>query len=454
MQSRVCPLFIIEIDMYKISKYSRVFDDIDDDIVIYNTINRSLIALSRSYFIDNYTLVDNIPEDEIDTLRECGFFVDRIDYNALEQHYETVDTLIISLETLLSCNLSCPYCYQIGNDHSKSIIKRDSLDLLYEYVKKVNSITHLKFLTLKVLGGEPSVNWGIADYIIEKLYNFCQKNGITFNLMVDTNCTLIEDYLQLKHYDSVLFTVPLTYKECHNAFRHYRSGAGTYDEIIENVNRLHQSLKNCSIVFRYNMDASNIGKFSDYIQDLKKRVGFTPIISPNYTLNLGCGTFQNELSHDDFIKWCSSDFIDLMVDAGWPIVITPVTLSSKCQYRQKYSLKLFSDGTVGACAMNFFDKTRPTLKEVVDNLDHIDEYWNNAKGYSLLSQKKCRTCSSLFLCAGAYTNPCIKSLNLQECIPDRNIGVDLKLFLQHYVKYSNAGYDDLFVGFNDYNTYK
>ena len=298
------------------------------------------------------------------------------------------------------------------------------------------------------------MNWDIADYIIEKLYGFCQKNGITFNLMIDTNCTLIEDYLQLKHYDSVLFTVPLTYKECHNAFRHYKSGAGTYDEIIENVNRLHQSLKNCSIVLRYNMDASNIGTFSDYIQDIKKRVGFTPIISPNYTLNLGCGTFQNELSHDDFIKWCSSDFIDLMVDAGWPIVITPVTLSSKCQYRQKYSLKLFSDGTVGACAMNFFDKTRPTLKEVVENLDHIDEYWNNAKGYSLLSQKKCRDCSSLFLCAGAYTNPCIKSLNLQECIPDKNIGVDLKLFLQHYVKYSNAGYDDLFVGFNDYNTYK
>ena len=69
-------------------------------------------------------------------------------------------------------------------------------------------------------------------------------------------------------------------------------------------------------------------------------------------------------------------------------------------------------------------------------------------------QKKCKNCPSLFLCAGAYTNPCIKSLHLPECEPENNIGVNLKLFLKHYVKYCKNGFRDLFVGFNDFLTYK
>lgn len=440
--------------MRTLSKYTRVYYDIDEDIVLYNTINRNVVSLPRAYFHDCNNLIDDIPQDELSELNECGFFADEINFKILEQQYETVDALIISLETILSCNLRCPYCYQIGNDHSTAVISRRHLDLLYEYIEKVFSITHFKYLTLKVLGGEPSIKWSIAEYIIEKLYEFCKENNATFNLMIDTNGTLIKDYLKLKHYDSILFTIPLTYKDSHNEFRHYNSGKGTYDEIIDNVNNLHQGLSNCSIVLRYNMDAYNILKFQDYILDLRNRLLFTPIISPNYTLNLGCGGFTNKLPHDDFVRWCSSTFIDIMTKVGWPIVITPVTLSSKCQYRQKYSLKLFSDGTVGACAMNFFDKVRPTLKEVCSNIQMIEHYWNNAKGFSLLSQKKCKNCPSLFLCAGAYTNPCIKSLHLPECEPEDNIGVNLKLFLKHYVKYCKNGFRDLFVGFNDFLTYK
>lgn len=440
--------------MYKISKYSRVFTDIDDDIVVYNTINRGLASLPKDYFVDENTLRNNIPEDDLSYIKELGFINDSIDFDVLRSHYENADTLIISLETLLSCNLSCPYCYQIGKSSTKHSISQANLDLLFEYAVKVFYIVHYKFLTLKILGGEPSINWSIADYIINKLYNFSKSHGVDFKLMIDTNCTRIEDFLRLKSYNSVIFTIPLTHKDCHDVVRRYKSGKGTYDEIIHNVNELEQILPNSTFVLRYNMDADNIQKFNDYLVDIKSRILFTPIISPNYTLNLGEGGFHNKLSHDDFVKWCSSYFIDAMVRVEYPIIISPVTLSYKCQYRQKYSLKVFSDGTVGACAMNFFDLSRPTLKEVLENIENIDTYWNNAKGYSLLSQPKCLNCSSLFLCAGAYTNPCIKSLKLHECVPHKNISVDLKLFLKHYIKYSKAGYGDLFVGFNDFLTYK
>jgi uncharacterized protein len=440
--------------MIKISKYSRVFTDIDKDVIVYNTINRGIVSLQKKYFIDNETLSSNIPADELTSLKEMEFVGNDIDFAQSESDYEEFNTLIISLETLLACNLACPYCYQIGNNSNKKTINTANLNLLYEYVIKVHGLTKFQNLALKVLGGEPAVSWETANYIIEKLSLFCKSNNIYFKLMIDTNATIIEDMLLLKGYDSLLFTIPLTYKECHDAYRKYPSGKGTYDEIIDNVNKLYQTLENATIVLRHNVDAVNITKFNDYIADLKTKLPFTPIISPNYTLNLGEGNYRNELEHSDFVKWLSSDFIDIMVEHNYPIVVSPFTLSKKCQYWSKYSMKVFSDGTVGACAMNFFDKDKPTLSEVIANIDNLEKFWGNAKGFSLFTDIQCKDCASLFLCGGTYKMPCIKAFKLKECEQKDKLHIDLNLFLERYLKYNKEDKDELFVGFNEYEIYK
>lgn len=272
--------------------------------------------------------------------------------------------------------------------------------------------------------------------------------------MIDTNGTIIKEYLSLNNLQNILFTIPLSYRDCHNLVRKYKSGNGSYDDIIKNINLLKETLPQADIVLRCNMDYDNIHRFRDFIHDLKHQLTFTPIISPNYTLELGDTEFKNALTHDDFIKWCSSTFIDIMVEANYPIIIAPATLATKCQYWQTYSLKMFSDGTIGACAMSFFKQNRPHIKDVIDNIDNIGLFWEGAKKYDLLENHECTNCENLFLCCGAYKIPCIASLDLERCKPDKNINVNLELFLTKYLMYSENGYDNLFVGFNNYEIYK
>jgi len=439
--------------MQKISKHSRIFTDIDDDAILYNSINRAIVSIPQAYLNKNM-LNGEIPNSELVSLQEMGFLEEETDVKQVEKEYNEFTNLIISLETLLACNLACPYCYQIGNNSNKKRISVENLDLLYEYIVKVYKISQFKSLTFKVLGGEPTVDWNTADYIIQKLSKFCKEHKIYFKLMIDTNGTIINDLLLLNGYDSLIFTIPLTHKECHDIYRKYPSGQGSYDKIVDNINELSQKLENSTIVLRYNIDSININKFRDYIQDLKSKLIFSPIISPNYTLNLGGGNYENQLKHSDFVKWLSSDFIDIMAEYNYKIVASPFNLSTKCQYWSEYSLKVFSNGTVGACAMNFFDKNNPMLSEVVENMNDISKYWNGAKSYSVFSDLNCKKCSSLFLCGGAYRIPCVKSLNLQECLPDGIIHIDLKLFLKRYLKYSEEGKNDLFVGFNECENYK
>jgi radical SAM protein with 4Fe4S-binding SPASM domain len=187
---------------------------------------------------------------------------------------------------------------------------------------------------------------------------------------------------------------------------------------------------------------------------LKTKLEFVPIISTNYTLNLGEGNYHNELAHTELVKWRSSDFIDIMVEQNYPIVISPYTLDAKCQFRSKYSLKVFSNGTVGACAMSFFDKDNPTLSDVIANIDDLGKYWKGAKDFHLFSDVQCKNCSSLFLCGGTFKIPCVKSMKLKECTQKDYLYIDLKLFLKRYLKYCKAGKDELFVGFNECENYK
>lgn len=441
--------------MIEISKYVKAFNHsaFDGDVILYNTTNRSIVSLSSRAVSGRHIFEENLTTDDLNALKEMGFIYDENLIDNLKNSYTENDTLIISLETFLGCNLACPYCYQKGT-HDNRTVSKTNLDLLIEYCKLVYQIEKYQTLVLKVLGGEPAIKWDLSEYIISNLNTFCLQKEITFKLMIDTNGTIIKEYLSLSSLQNILFTIPLSYRDCHNLVRKYKSGKGSYDDIIANTIILKEALPQADIVLRCNMDNDNIHKFRDFIHDLKHKLTFIPIISPNYTLELGDTKYKNKLSHDDFIKWCSSTFIDIMVEVNYPIIIAPATLATRCQYWQTYSLKMFSDGTVGACAMSFFKKNRPHIKDVIENIDNLGIFWDGAKKYNLLENQECLNCENLFLCCGAYKIPCIASLNLERCKPHRNINVDLELFLTKYLVYSEKGYDELFVGFNNYEIYK
>lgn len=439
--------------MFKLSKYTRVFTDIDTDFIVYNTVNRAIVSIPREKFgSDNHTL-QNLEEGEIAYLTDNCFLESNLDLQSYADRYNTFDSLIISLELFLHCNLACPYCYQSGNK-SRNKISKEDLDALYVYIKNIYEHTKFKTLVFKVLGGEPTIDWKTADYIVEKCYDYCESQGIFFKLMIDTNGTLVDDIISLKKYHSLTLTIPLTEKGCHNKNRKYKSGIGTYDDIIRNTNLIAKALQNVSIVLRYNIDNENILVFEDYINDIKGKLEYTPIISPNYTMEIGKEEFHNSLKHQDVVNWRSSTFVDIMAKNNFPIVVAPYDLDAKCQYLSRYSIKMFSDGTIGACAMSFWDDNRPQIRSVCDDIEKVPGFWSSAKAFNPFKDAKCCSCKSLFLCGGAYHLPCSGKLGETKCQNAESFHINLRLFLAKYLQYMQQGKDSLFVGFNDNNTYK
>lgn len=317
---------------------------------------------------------------------------------------------------------------------------------MVDYYEFIYLHSPFKELDIKILGGEPTLEWGRFEYIYHKSKDFCRSKGVKFNILIDTNGVKIDEILKLDNYDSLLLTIPLTQKNCHDSVRFDENKNGTYDTIIQNLNKL-AVMKGVKIVLRYNVDADNIDCFRQFLDDLKTKINFTPVICVNYTINFECGTeYDNKLTYNEFVKWSSTTAIDLLIESGFNVTISPLVSIEECQFRSRYSLKLFSDGTIGSCATNFFDKQRQLLKNIIEN--HDNDFWAAKKRQTLLADEECLLCPSLFLCGGTIKLPCLRSLANTNCDINGSHIVLLDEFLKRYVRYESEGKAKMFSVFN------
>ena len=433
--------------METFSQYIRIYP-FDVHVLVYNTINGEVIIFPKDSVSGN-KIIGQLDARLKEYLYKHYFFDCVLPWNKFAERYNSNNRILISLETFLSCNLSCPYCYQTNNNHLKVKISKNNLDLLYKYIINIHHKTHFDIIVLKILGGEPSLDWSPAEYFLRKITPFCQSNSIKLDLRIDTNCTNIKPFITISGYNSILFTVPLCNKTQHNKYRHYRNGVGTYDDIIKNILTL-ENLPNSRIILRHNTDSHNIRTFNEYLNDIATSGIHNPIITPQYTTNPDYGEYENQLTYQGYVDWLSSECIDCLISHNFKANIYPrLMLDGKCQHWSSYSLKLFSDGKVGACAAHFFDNSNPYLSHIVNHgCDTIGLYWGGTKQFNLFQDEECLICPSLFGCAGHYKLPCIKELQLMPCAPEVNLYLNWQLYFTTIYKHIIAGKQKYLPGLN------
>ena len=437
----------------RLSKFVKVVE-YNENVVLYNTINQAIVELPLQAVKDGEIVAD-IDEESLGALRE-SFFLCETDSeitNALPLYLINEKKLFISIELNLSCNLRCPYCYQAGT-HNGKVISDDTLDSLVDYVEKVHEKSPFEDLYVKILGGEPTLVWNKFDRIYKNLLAFSRAKGTRLHLLVDTNCTLIDDLLNLEGYDSLLFTIPLSFKERHDKVRFDANGNGTYEKITENINIIHEKMPDAKIVIRYNVDGNNYDCFKPFLDDIREKLAFKPLVSVNYTAEFnGDPNYKNTMSYVDFVEWSSSRAIDDLVMAEMPVTISPIVSVEECQYRSKYSFKLFSDGTVGSCAMSFFDHDKLPIQALLKQLSEENVFFKKKATQTIVSEPGCMNCEDIFMCAGTSKLPCMKALNSRLC-EDKIFNVNLEMFIKRYLDYVQLGKNELFVVFENGESYR
>jgi His-Xaa-Ser system radical SAM maturase HxsB len=219
----------------------------DGDHILITTDHGSWVVLSNE---ENELLLNNKVEEDLhlfDVLEEKGIILtEKNKNNLIETFRERYSYLSngIGLHIIaptLRCNQRCVYChansrdlnakeYDMDEDTAKSVV-----DFIFQ--------TPAKFVTMEFQGGEPLILFPILQYIIEYAK---KKNSATHHEMgwwsgdkkisftVVTNLTLMDDdmlkyFLDSKVQISTSLDGP---KELHDKNRPYRSGKGSYEDVV------------------------------------------------------------------------------------------------------------------------------------------------------------------------------------------------------------------------------
>lgn len=160
----------------------------------------------------------------------------KYDMRRIKNHLNIATSLHIFVVTT-ACNMSCVYC-QANNGE-----KCSSLFMTKEMAEKAVDIalcSPAEYLTFEFQGGEPLLNFEIIKYIVE--YTETKKGDKNISYNVVSNLTLLTEEI-IDYFCKYNFGISTSVdgsETVHNSNRPYINGNGTFNKVIESVNRIRE----------------------------------------------------------------------------------------------------------------------------------------------------------------------------------------------------------------------
>lgn len=274
-------------------------------------INQNLMEAleNKKYeYIDDQTL-DKLKSRKyiFDKEDDYNLFVKKINEKLIfEKEHAYPNFLIIPT---YDCNLSCPYCfekkYDICNYNYENNLWIDKVfenidNIVRDYKKNNEQYYNSKNIEVTLMGGEPLLerNKSIISVIVQKI----KDRGFSYDVVSNGVC--IDEYMDIfLNYKPKYIQITLDgTKEYHDKRRVFKSGKGTFNRIIHNIQQLSKYKINVTI--RLNLDIDNIDnleEFIRYIEDFYKNNNYVyPYIYP--VQDGGCSYNKNIGNELDYIK--------------------------------------------------------------------------------------------------------------------------------------------------------
>lgn len=264
--------------MIRKSRYTFLYES-KGFFFVYNTARNTFLKVNREIYdfvyninIESLDVLSLEQKTIADKLQSAGIITTEEDDDAVSDSLRmknlvssfSTDSMGLTIAPTLSCNLSCPYCFE-KNKHD--ILMTDvKCDELVTFIKRHKLVRHL-YVTW--FGGEPLLRPKIIDKLVtcfEKIENL----QLVYQEIV-TNGTLLNStvwYLFEKHFFNKVQVTLDGKKNTHNSKRFYRNGAGTYDTIIDNLVEFENKFPNVDISIRVNIDKSNELEFIQVFKEL------------------------------------------------------------------------------------------------------------------------------------------------------------------------------------------
>jgi len=316
----------------------------------------------------------------------------------------------ISLAIAQKCNLGCSYCYaQEGGFGVKA--KNMPLEKAIAAVDLLFAQNHTAHrMNIAFLGGEPLANREALQTVTRYARERADAELKKINFSITTNGTLLtmDDADFFEQYG---FSVTVSLDgigELHDRLRPYKSGKGSYERIIRNVEPLLAMQKNMQVSARVTVTPGNL-HLKETLDELIRlgfhSVGFSPMLSsPGGNDEMDSVSLEKML--ENMIN-CGQEFEKNLV-AGKRYPFSNMSTALKEIHRGTHRpypcgagagyLGVSASGELAACH-RFVENREGYFGNLTEGIDRsIQQAWLTER--HVHRQEPCKNCWARYLCGG------------------------------------------------------
>lgn len=213
----------------------------------------------------------------------------------------------------LDCNFACTYCYE-GDMKGRLYMSEDTAGLLIKFVKD-KFTPGKKWLNIDFFGGEPLLSLQTIRRISSELRSFAESRSASFTFSLTTNGSLFTKKTVVELGTLGLKVVKITIDgppEIHNRCRPFKSGAGSFETIIRNINETCDLIK---VGVGGNFQQENYREFPRLLDRFEKE-GLTPQRLYQVKFEPVMKRLGGDCSPSDFSDGCMSASEPWLIEAG------------------------------------------------------------------------------------------------------------------------------------------
>ena len=270
----------------QLSYYTIVLYDVpgEGEYLLYNTRTQALVKIEKALkvVIDHYSDPDFFPAryrfgEELAQLHDMGLIVENEeeDLAKIENFFEQMkageDRSVFTVNILTShdCNFRCSYCFE-ENTRSAEQLDWVTADMILRWLKNRMEQRGYQKLNLIFYGGEPLLNRQAIEYMAKHMQQWCRREKRGFDFMLQTNGYLltpdvVEDLLALG-LNNVRVSLDGVGAD-HDRRRPLRSGAGTFNRIMNNIKANADRVRIGLSVSYDKAEVRHIRRLLDYLEE-------------------------------------------------------------------------------------------------------------------------------------------------------------------------------------------
>jgi uncharacterized protein len=221
------------------------------------------------------------------SLREEGFLVDYDERAHMRAQLVATcgQTSYLGLVVCptLSCNFTCPYCFEHARRGTMDASMRKRVVEFAEKRAREQASSHFEVIWY---GGEPLLCQDVIADLSARFMDMCERLHMTYTADIVTNGYLLDrragELLRTARVKNVQITLDGPDAATHDATRHLADGSGSFDRIIDNLRELRADLH---IDVRCNCHAQNVdrlGELRELLDRIASENGLSIDLTPAY----------------------------------------------------------------------------------------------------------------------------------------------------------------------------